>query len=151
MCIRDRLIMAPVCTAWSSVGEGRIGCLMWAVRHTRKAVWPLLSSAAHYYPQNVIPGTHFHQAESTWGLKNIPWWGPGIEPGTSRLVARCHTNWSTEQPIHGKNKWDLWRTQRDIVHKAIPLTMPHLRMGEMFGINNHIIKTWFSSYKSIII
>ena len=30
------------------------------------------ASAAHYYPQDVIPGTHFQQAESTWGLKNAP-------------------------------------------------------------------------------
>ena len=30
------------------------------------------ASAAHCYPQDVIPGTHFQPAESTWGLKNAP-------------------------------------------------------------------------------
>lgn len=42
------------------------------VNRTRKAVCPVLRCNRPLLPQNIIPGTHFLQAERNGGFKNAP-------------------------------------------------------------------------------
>lgn len=50
-------------------------------------------------PPECFPRYSLVQDESTWGLKNAPWFCPGIQPGTFRLAARPHAYWSIKQQI----------------------------------------------------
>lgn len=63
----------PFISPFSSLGEGRVGCLIWAVQRTRKIAWPALCFSCLLFSWILSLKYSFPQAESIWGLKVAPW------------------------------------------------------------------------------